>query len=553
MNLQAIQNRGSYVDYLEVERRLQKEELPGVPIRVAILRNFTIEPLLPVISGEMALLNRRSEFYVGGYESSALEPRMTDPPFLQSNPDYLLVLQWFPTGMDEGSSTLVETLQLLRERTAVPIICGANRDLSEWGKGISDLFFIDWTPLLRTPEMISVQQWEQKMQPFAAKVIVPVGRAVSRYFRPLLGLTKKVLVLDCDNTLWGGVIGEEGLAGIQLFEHFQEQVLKLRDDGILLALCSKNNPEDVWQVFDSHPHSKLKCEDFAAAEISWEDKATGLRRIASRLNVGIDSLVYVDDSAFECNWIRTSLPEVSVICLTGEPGGFPNQLHERGYFLKVRSTPEDRLRHASTVASQRVHQMGERFRDELGQYLCSLGMKARVARVGKKEVPRVSELTQKTNQFNLTTIRYSQNEILRLLDRPDYGVFFLSLEDKETDHGIVGVAILKYKMDAAEPRAEIDTFLLSCRVLGRSVEHAFLQRLIEEATRHHCCTLIGRYIPTSKNAQVSEFYTKNGFTGRQPYTMVLRADSTLNYCPSWIEMASWPKAKTISSESYQPY
>jgi FkbH-like protein len=350
--------------------------------------------------------------------------------------------------------------------------------------------------------------------PLGKDVLVPLGQEYGKFIRALRGKSKKCLVLDCDNTLWGGVIGEDGLSGIKLgstypgsaYHAFQQEILNLYHRGVILALCSKNNEADVLEVFREHPDMLLKEHHFSTWQINWDDKATNLVRIAEDLNIGIDSFVFVDDSVFECEWVGKQLPQVAVLQLDGKISSYRNKLSGIGFFDALTFSEEDRKRSGMYVQAKERKNMLQSA-SSLEDYLVDLQLQAEIGTPGKKEIPRVSQLTQKTNQFNLTTYRYTEGEIQNFVESVDSEVYFLRLSDRISDLGIVGVVIVKFE----EEYAEIDSFLFSCRALGRGVEDALLcfvvKRVIEKGKKR----IEGKYLPTQKNSQVADFYIKHGF------------------------------------------
>ncbi|MBK7917804.1 MAG: HAD family hydrolase [Chloroflexi bacterium] len=343
-----------------------------------------------------------------------------------------------------------------------------------------------------------------------------IADEVFKFIRVTKGKIKKCLVLDCDNTLWGGIIGEDGLAGIKLgktypgspFYEFQQEILNLHHRGVILALCSKNNEADVWEVFHNHPDMVLKQEHIAAAQINWNDKASNLRQIASDLNIGLDSLVFVDDSEFEVNLVQQNLPEVEVIHLPATKSvHYRDILASYSGFDTLTLTEEDKKRGAMYRAEVTRNKLRQEVTD-LASYYQSLEMVAEINFADTFTIPRIAQLTQKTNQFNLTTRRYTEADVTAMVESPSVDIISLRLGDSFGDLGLVGVCILKYD----QTWAEIDTFLLSCRALGRMAEDLFLGHVLELVKVREFHLVKGTYLSTRKNAQVKDFYVKQGFT-----------------------------------------
>ncbi|MEQ9575458.1 MAG: HAD-IIIC family phosphatase [Rhodospirillales bacterium] len=327
----------------------------------------------------------------------------------------------------------------------------------------------------------------------------------------LFGQVRKCLVLDCDGTLWGGIVGEDGLDGIKVsaaYQAFQREALNLRRRGVMLAICSKNNEPDVLEVLREHPDMLLREEHFVATQINWDDKATNLRRIAEELNIGIDALVFADDNAFECDFIRQAVPDVAVLHVSGDPSGFRTLLTDRAFFDTPTLSAEDAKR-SEMMAAERTRKQMVSSAESLEDYLRSLEIVATIGVPGPREIGRVAQLTQKTNQFNLTTRRYTEGDIERFLAAPDMGVYYLKLRDKVSDIGLIGVAITRPQENGV--RLEIDTFLMSCRALGRGAEDALIARIAKDAAMNGYREIVGSYLPTKKNGQVADFYAKRGF------------------------------------------
>jgi FkbH-like protein len=366
-------------------------------------------------------------------------------------------------------------------------------------------------------------------------------------FDAVQGKRKKALVLDLDNTLWGGVIGEDGMNGIALsdigpgsrFQDFQSHLKRIKDTGVLLALCSKNNPDDALAVFREHPAMVLREDDFVAIRINWELKPVNIRAIAEELNIGIDSLVFVDDNPVEREMVKTALPEVEVPDFpvdTARLPEFADELFKR-FFPILRLTDDDarktRMYHENIEreASRRTARSHLDFLRETGTVIT-----ARLA--GEAEIPRVSQLTNKTNQFNLTTIRYTEKEIAALVANPDTPVFTISVRDKFGDNGLVGVMILRL----AGTEANVDTFLLSCRVMGRYIEDAFVTAVEDRLRLQGITSVVATYIPTPKNLPVAQCWTKLGYTtlSEAPEKTLYRLDlsnrperTVLGYSLTW--------------------
>ena len=340
------------------------------------------------------------------------------------------------------------------------------------------------------------------------------------YIIPFAGLTKKCLVLDLDNTLWGGVVGEDGVEGIHIgptpagrsFYEFQHYILSLYNRGVILAANSKNNEDDALDVFEKHPQMVLKKKHFAAMAINWNDKASNMRALARELNIGLDSMVFVDDDPLNRAIIKSETPEVVVVDLPEDPTLYLKTIRGITWFNSFQILDEDRMKGKMYTAQNERAQLRDTT-SSLEQYLSALEIEIQIDTVDKNNRARVSQLTQKTNQFNLTTIRYQEEDVETMIHDEDKLCLCCSVKDKFGDSGIVGVAIVNKKIN----QWDIDTFLLSCRVLGREIERSFLGAILKMAETAKIEVVIGHYIPSAKNGQVSEFYLNNGF---EPQTML---------------------------------
>ncbi|NDP62514.1 HAD-IIIC family phosphatase [Polaromonas sp.] len=364
-------------------------------------------------------------------------------------------------------------------------------------------------------------RWHQAKQLVSPTFAPLYGDLLARIAAGVAGLSRKCLVLDLDNTLWGGVIGDDGLDGIRLgqgnptgeaYLAFQRYAGLLAQRGIILAVCSKNDAA-VAEAGFAHPEMALRRADIAAFVANWDDKAGNLRRIAAMLDIGLDSLVFVDDNPAERDIVRRELPEVAVPELPEDVSGYPACLAAAGYFEAVSFTTDDATRGRSyALNAERKAALGDS--TDIAGYLRGLDMTLAAAPVGKAELPRVTQLINKTNQFNLTTRRYTEAEVALLADDPDAVALALRLSDKFGDNGLISVLLAR--PDAGLPPDEllIDTWLMSCRVLGRQVEEAVLGVLAAAAVRRGKKALVGQYRATPRNGMVAGHYQRLGFMAR---------------------------------------
>jgi FkbH-like protein len=358
--------------------------------------------------------------------------------------------------------------------------------------------------------------WYRYRQHPAVGALPALAEAYMSHVRPVLGLSRKVLVTDLDNTLWRGVIGEDGLDGIAIgpgtpegeaYLQLQQYLLELKRRGILLAVCSKNNPEDALSPFLHHPYMALKREDFAAFRANWDDKVANLQAIARELSLGVDSFVFLDDNPLEREWVRSQLPEVAVVELGSAPLDFVRQLDRGRYFEALTLSGEDVAR-AEQYRNQARREQLHASSASLDDFLRDLSLEASVESIAERNVARVAQLVNKTNQFNVTTRRYTEAQVLTLAQdtRGWTGAFRLS--DRMDSYGLIGVLICRA---IATEQWEVDTWLMSCRALGRQMERFMFDRMIEAAIARRIKRIGAVYRVTAKNGLVKELYDQVGF------------------------------------------
>jgi len=364
-------------------------------------------------------------------------------------------------------------------------------------------------------------RWYQAKQLVSPALAPLYGDHLARIAAATAGLSHKCLVLDLDNTLWGGVIGDDGIDGIQLgqgspsgeaFLAFQRYAAQLARRGVILAVCSKNDLHIAEAAF-AHPEMALERSDVAAFVANWEDKAGNLRRIASMLDIGLDSLVFVDDNPAERDIVRRELPEVAVPELPDDVADYPARIAAAGYFEAVSFTSDDAERGRS-YALNAERKSAQSQATDMDGYLRGLQMVLRVSRIGSAELARATQLINKTNQFNLTTRRYTEAEVERMASDRQAIALALRLEDKFGDSGLISVVLARPDAAIEADELLIDSWLMSCRVLGRQVESAVLDVLADAAAAAGWRALVGEYRPTERNGMVAEHYPRLGFEQR---------------------------------------
>jgi FkbH-like protein len=358
--------------------------------------------------------------------------------------------------------------------------------------------------------------WFHAKQPISFECLVPFVRNTARIIGALFGITAKCLVVDLDNTLWGGVIGDDGIEGIAIgegdamgeaFKAFQEYLLKLKQRGILLAVCSKNEEANALAPFQEHPEMVLKRKDFVSFKANWQPKPDNLREIAKELNIGIDSLVFVDDNPAEREHVRQILPQVKIVELSDDPADYPKLLDEEGFFEITALSHEDIQRTEQYIGNiERKHL--EESTISYADYLASLEQKAVIRPFDEKYLDRISQLINKTNQFNLTTLRLSRSQVEERMQDSKTLTAYVRMADRFGDNGLISVFSARREAD----ELLIDEWLMSCRVFKRGVENLLCNYIVEKAREMGVTKLRGIYIPTEKNGLVRDHYKSLNFS-----------------------------------------
>lgn len=588
-----LQPAGSTASFIISQAAALQSRAPFVPCRIAVLRSFTVEPLVPVLRAAALLGGIDAQVKVGEFNAYAQE--VLDPAswLYAYNPSVaILALQtrdiapalWETSPIEAKAADAIvasalerigTVVRAFRASSAASLVIHALELPVQSGHGVFDdqgesgqsgairrinagiralagelkgVYVLDYDALVSRHGRLrwhDEQKWLTVRMPIAAEFHREMVREWMRFLHPLTGRISKVLVTDLDNTLWGGVIGEDGLAGIKLgieypgagFRALQQAMLDCYSRGILLAVASKNNDKDAFEAIDGHDQMILRREHFAAFRINWNDKAQSLREIAAELNVGIDSLAFVDDNPVERQRIRQELPEVAVIDLPENPLEYARALRAAPYFERLALSAED-LERGRYYAGQRERAELEKNVTSVEDFYRSLEQEVEVAPVAADTLGRIAQLTQKTNQFNVTTRRYTDEQVWRMHEE-GARVYGVRVKDRYGDNGIVGVVIGRLDND----RYLIDSFLLSCRVIGRTVETAILSCLVEEARLLGAAEIEGEFLPTRKNEPAARFFEQHGFerAGESPnapggttWRLDLRRQTV--QCPEWIRM-----------------
>lgn len=330
------------------------------------------------------------------------------------------------------------------------------------------------------------------------------------------GKLKKIIIFDCDNTLWKGILGEDGMTGIdmspqskigQVYNKIQQIAVWLSNQGVLVALCSKNNPEDVEKLMTEHPDMRLRKDHIVISKVNWQDKTNNLIEIAKELNIGLDSFVFVDDSSFEINLIKEQIPEILTLQVPAAIHEYPIQLLkliERYFYLSGNKADIDKTKQYKDQ-SKRNEEISKHH--SLEDYLSSIGIEITIKENDASQIERIAQLTQKTNQFNLTTQRYTEKQIEAFMNSDKKSIFSVSVNDKFGDSGLTAVCIVQENNDIAN----IDSFLMSCRIMGRNIEYAIMNHIVDTYKQKGTKIIEAAYFPTNKNIPVCKFYDESGF------------------------------------------
>lgn len=545
--------------YRQVSQMAERLALPSR--RLAILASFTIDPIVPHLGLQRFLAGERIEFGFWPYQQWYLA--LAQAGELDNfDPDAVLVLHHLEDTapflahrhlaerqrLEEERTTFISgvdsAIRGFRARSAKPVILNTliparsgierhfdrkvspsrSAEVEKYNAGIAaitarhvSVFVFDYAALVSDHGRLN---WFDTMKnhlnktAISGSVMPALAAELSSFLSTLFSVRRKVVALDLDNTLWGGIVGEDGAHGLAVngdypgnsFEAFQSFLANLRASGLLLAAISKNNHEDAEEAFEKNQLMPLRWEDFSAHKINWNDKVANLKAAAAEIDVGIDSFVFADDNPIETDLVRKYLPEVDVVTLAGSPSLFVEKLLAVGGLDAVALTPEDFARAQTyTAEADRREYRGEA--TDISSFLSGLGLRLVLGPPTPDQIERVAQLFAKTNQFNLTTKRYDGNEVAAMLADRNTELFISELSDRFGNYGLIGVAVLRHR----EAETEIDSLLLSCRALGRNVEDGLLAFLEQQARSRGAERLMGLYSPTAKNGQVADLYPRFGF------------------------------------------
>jgi FkbH-like protein len=564
----AIQLANHCLDFVQtakLDRLLQRLSVaaPAPAVRLAVLGSATTSHLLPGIRIGALRRNMFCEIYECGHNQYIQELHQRDSALHSFHPDAIL-FSFDARHLTSGSRSVEQTLETITacwkrarefcshviQQTILPVfppLLGQNEHRLPSSPGaavarinaslrpLADEFGVhllavdDWAARGGIDTWHSVALWHRAKQEITPGVSPLYGDLAARLLAALNGRSAKCLVLDLDNTLWGGVIGDDGLGGIELGQgsavgeahlSVQQYALKLADRGVILAVCSKNDEATALLPFERHSEMILKRSDIACFAANWKDKAANLREIARALSIGVDSLVLLDDSPHEREQVRRELPEVTVLELPEDPALYPACIADSGCFEAAGITAED-FRRTALYQSNLDREVLRESASDLPGYLRSLGMVLRHSPFDGMGLKRIAQLINKTNQFNLSTKRYTEQDVERFIGNEDYLTWQVRLLDRFGDNGIVGVVIARIStgistginpgINPGTGSLVLDTWLMSCRVLGRNVEHATLALMARAARDLGLTQIRAEYIPSGKNEMLRGILPALGF------------------------------------------
>lgn len=587
------ENTGSVAAFAVSRFEQLRPSLALHPYRLAILRSFTVEPLVPLLHAAAFCAGIDLQIHVD--EFNAYVQAIVDPasPLYRFSPDAVVLAvqtrdaapdlwnNFAALSSDQVAAAITSVTAAYRDwirtfrKTSPAHLIVHNLELSvASSRGVLDaqpgvsqtnaiarinenlrgiasehanVYVLDYDGLIARQgrdHWHDERKWLTVRLPMATQSMMLLVRQWMKFLHPLTGKIAKALVVDLDNTLWGGVIGEDGMAGIRLgveypgaaFQQLQRALLDLYQRGILLAICSKNNEEDALEVLQKHDGMILKPSHFSAMRINWSDKPGNLGDIAKELNIGLDALAFLDDNAAERQQVRDSLPDVHVLDFPQDPLECARALRDYPLFERLALSAED-MQRGSMYQAQQERARLEQSQSSREDFYRSLQQEAEISPLTQATQARIAQLTNKTNQFNLTTRRYSEQQLAELAASPGWNCFSIRVRDRFGDNGLTGVAITRLH----DGICEIDTLLMSCRVIGRTLETAFLSFLVQFARSHGAQQLQGWFLPTRKNAPARNFYPSHGFAtagndgDATLWTLDLANPSVT--CPEWVKLS----------------
>lgn len=549
----------TYLKMLKIGSRLGENNNNYPEIRLALLADNATQQLVKVLKAAIFAKGFYPVIYEGEFNSIPLEVFNPESNLFNFDPDYVLLNlssqgyreRFYAVKQEEKEhlpenyvNELTSYLEILTEKQCEVIVNTLAMPLERFfGNYSANTLYSLYGSILEVNKLIrqcvkkmagchlndikfiaahiGINHWyDEKLWTHSKYMCAPkyfprIAESVANIISAKKGKITKCIVLDLDNTLWGGVIGDDGVQGVEIgklgvgeaYGQFQKYLLELKNRGYILAVCSKNEHENAILPFKEHPNMKLKEEDFAVFVANWNNKGSNIKHIAKVLNIGLDSMVFIDDSPFERNQVREMVPEVIVPEMPEDPSEFVPFLESLGLFEAVAFSPDDRKR-AGMYREQAQRAKEELRFENIDDYLKSLDMKICVSRFDEFNLPRIAQLLQRSNQFNLRTKRYSEQNCKEFMKNKErYFPLYIKLKDKFGDYGLISVICTEQNHDTLE----ILEYVMSCRVLNRGVEQFAMNQLVEYCKNNGLTKIKGEYIPTKKNKMVREFYKQFGF------------------------------------------
>ncbi len=570
--LDLVRQKPNHRNYWNVFKRINKLNLsktkisPKDKVNIALLSSFTIDPIAAYLDVDSRLIGLFPNIYIAPFNRYQEEVLNNNSKLYQSQPDVIMFFvelesfvsdsfrHYFPQmelkekelELDRNVHEILQLLNSLTQKTQALIIFSnfviptfsplgildnkqeigykefyriINFRLEKEFRSNSQIFIFDLNEVASKhgkDKYLNYPMYYRGSFLFDESFLPVVSHELMGFIKSLKGRSRKCIVLDLDNTLWGGIIGEDGFNGIKLnvtypgneFIDFQRTLLCLHNRGIILAVNSKNNLEDALEVFQKHPFMLIKEENLAEYRINWNDKVQNMVELAHSINIGLDSMVFIDDNPVERARISAALPEVLVIDIPSSSTLYRKSIEMLNDFNTFSLTKEDLQRSKMYFARRQRLDLEQRVQS-LEEFIKTLEIVVEIRSADDFSLPRIFSLINRTNQFNLTTKRYSEAEIDKMYIDPKFLIYTLQVHDKFGDEGIVGIAIIKKE---SSDKWVIDSFLMSCRVIGRKIEEVFLYKLINDAKKGNEVKKIeAEYIPTKKNSLVKDFYNQYGF------------------------------------------
>lgn len=531
---------------------------PANNITIGMAGTFTVDPLGKHLKSALADKDIATDNFLVAPYDQITQLSFNPDTLLGGIPDVLIIFWRLEDIGFEELDSFIETLKTLRRNysgtlivsncpypssaefdvheleqpvTGLPAYTRAIEKFSTAAQDIENIKILNLAGLIQelgNQNSYDIRKWHLYKQPYTESLWQEIAKQTARIIAAQTIAAKKCIVLDCDGTLWGGIIGEDGIGGIELgqdfpgsaYQDFQKHLLHLRSKGLFLTVASKNNEEDVFEVFDTHDAMILQRDHISAWQVHWNSKADSIVAIADKLNIGTDAFVFVDDNPKEIAEVQERLPDVTCFLTPEEIAYLPGLLVNTGLFDIANLTEEDKKRADMMLSEAKRKKESAAMSEE--DFIKSLNLKIRVFEAQPQHLGRITQLINKTNQFNLTTKRRTADEVKKLAENDNTLLLGMDISDRFDDYGLVGVAILQ---NNGEADWNIDSLMMSCRVLGRGAETSFLAKCAEAIAKRGGQNLIGRYIPTQKNKLVENLYHDHGFTATDDLWKIATSDT----------------------------